>query len=157
MVNEPIMTLVGNLAGDPELRFTSGGKAVANFTVASTPRVKDGDQWADGETLWVRCAVWGQPAEHVAESLTKGVQVIVQGRLRAKTWQDRDGQSRTSMEMDVDHVGPSLQWATAKVTRANGNSQQSQGGQPQRPQAQQAWAHQQNDPWAMPSNQPATF
>lgn len=148
MANEPVLTVVGNLAADPELRFTPAGKAVANFTVAATPRVKNGDQWEDGETLWFACSVWGVPAENVAESLQKGVQVIVSGRLKNRAWEDRDGNRRTSLEMDVDHVGPALQWQTVKVSRAGGR-----GGGESRTQRTRGPVP--NDPWAAPQGQPA--
>lgn len=159
MANEPIVTLIGNLTDDPELRFTPSGAAVANFTVASTPRTKDGEQWVDGETMFVRCAAWRQLGENVAESLTKGNQVIVQGRLKVRSW-EKDGVTRTSIELDVDHVGPSLQFATTKVTRA---ARGQGGGQSQgqsRPAARPAvgnvdpWASPSADPWATP-DQPA--
>ena len=123
MANEPIITVVGNLVADPELRWTANGAAVANFTVASTPRTFDrqANQWVDGEALFLRCSVWKEAAENVAESLTKGMRVIVQGRLKARSYDDRDGNKRTSWEMDVDEVGPALRFATAKVTRAQRN------------------------------------
>ena len=123
MAGEPIITVVGNTVADPELRFTPNGAAVANFTVASTPRTFDRqtNQWVDGEALFVRCSVWKEAAENVAESLTKGMRVIVQGRLKARSYEDRDGNKRTSWEMDVDEVGPALRFATAKVTRAQRN------------------------------------
>ncbi|MGO1183186.1 MAG: single-stranded DNA-binding protein [Micrococcaceae bacterium] len=119
MAGEPVITLVGNLTADPELRFTASGQAVANFTVASTPRTFDrqSNEWKDGETLFVRASVWREAAENVAESLTKGMRVVVQGRLRARSFETRDGEQRTNWELDVDEVGPSLRYATAKVTR----------------------------------------
>jgi single-strand DNA-binding protein len=117
MANETIITVVGNLVGEPELRFTQSGAAVANFTVASTPRfVKDG-QWRDGDTLFLRCTIWREPAENVAESLTKGDRVVVTGRLRQRSY-DNDGQRRTVTELHVDEVGPSLRYATAKAVKA---------------------------------------
>ena len=120
MAGETVITVVGNLTADPELRFTPNGAAVANFTVASTPRTFDrqSNEWKDGETLFLRCSIWREAAENVAESLTKGMRVIVQGRLRARSYDDRDGNRRTSWELDVDEVGPALRFATAKVTRA---------------------------------------
>ena len=120
MAGETVITVVGNLTADPELRFTPNGAAVANFTVASTPRTFDrqANQWVDGEALFLRCSVWKEAAENVAESLTKGMRVIVQGRLKARSYDDRDGNRRTSWELDVDEVGPALRFATAKVTRA---------------------------------------
>lgn len=123
MTGEPIITVVGNLVADPELRWTANGAAVANFKVASTPRTFDrqANQWVDGEALFVPCSVWKEAAENVAESLTKGMRVIVQGRLKARSYEDRDGNKRTSWELDVDEVGPALKFATAKVTRAQRN------------------------------------
>ena len=120
MAGEPIITVVGNSVADPELRFTPNGAAVANFTVASTPRTFDRqtNEWKDGEALFLRCSVWREAAENVAESLTKGMRVIVQGRLKQRSYEDREGNKRSSYELDVDEVGPSLQWATAQVTRA---------------------------------------
>ena len=131
MTGEPIITVVGNAVADPELRFTPNGVAVANFTVASTPRTFDrqANQWVDGEALFLRCAVWKEAAENVAESLTKGMRVIVQGRLKARSYEDRDGNKRTSWEMDVDEIGPALRFATAKVTRAQRNGGGGGGGQ----------------------------
>ncbi len=120
MAGETVITVVGNLTADPELRFTPNGAAVANFTVASTPRTFDrqANEWKDGETLFLRCSIWREAAENVAESLTKGMRVVAQGRLKARSYQDREGNNRTSWEMDVDEVGPSLRYATAKVTRS---------------------------------------
>lgn len=120
MAGEPTITITGNLTEAPELRFTPSGAAVANFTVASTPRTlnKQTNEWEDGEALFVRCAVWRQAAENVTESLDKGSRVIVHGRLRARSYETKQGEKRTSIEMDVDEIGPSLRWATAKVARA---------------------------------------
>ena len=113
------VTIVGNLTGDPELRFTPSGAAVASFTVASTPRVLDKatNEWKDGETLFMRCSVWRQYAENVAESLTKGMRVVVTGRLKQRSYETREGEKRTVVEMEVDEVGPSLKYATAKVNK----------------------------------------
>ncbi|MGF1651959.1 MAG: single-stranded DNA-binding protein [Actinomycetales bacterium] len=121
MANDTVITLVGNLTSDPELRFTPSGAAVANFTVASTPRSFDrqSNEWKDGETLFMRCAVWREAAENIAESLTKGTRVLVTGRLRSRSFETREGEKRTVMEMDVDEVGPSLRYATAKVSRTS--------------------------------------
>ena len=132
MSGEPIITVVGNAVADPELRFTPNGAAVANFTVASTPRTFDrqANQWVDGEALFVPCSVWKEAAENVAESLTKGMRVIVQGRLKARSYEDRDGNKRTSWELDVDEVGPALRFATAKVTRAQRGGGGDFGGAP---------------------------
>lgn len=121
------ITVIGNLTQDPELRFTPSGAAVANFTVASTPRYMDRqtNEWKDGETLFMRCSVWREAAENVAESLVRGSRVIVSGRLKSRSWDDKEtGQKRTTMELEVDEVGPSLRYATAKV-----NKTQRGGGQ----------------------------
>lgn len=119
MAGEPYITVVGNLAGDPELRFTASGHAVANFTIAQTPRTRNqqSGEWVDDETLWVRASVWREAAENVAETLTKGTRVIAHGRLRARSFETKDGQQRTNWELDVDEIGPSLRWATAQVNR----------------------------------------
>lgn len=118
MAGETIITVVGNLTADPEMRFTPSGSAVANFTIASTPRTFDrqSNEWKDGETLFLRSSIWREAAENVAESLTKGMRVVAQGRLKARSY-EKDGQKRTSYELDVDEIGPSLRYATAKVTR----------------------------------------
>ncbi len=122
MVGETPITLVGNLVGDPALRYTPNGTAVANFTVASTPRHydKQTEQWREGDPLFLDCTVWRQPAENVADTLQKGMRVIVQGRLRQRSYEDREGNRRHVYEVDVDEVGPSLRYATASVTRAKG-------------------------------------
>ena len=130
MAGETQITVVGNLTADPELRFTPSGAAVANFTVASTPRTFDrqSNEWKDGETLFLRCSIWREAAESVAESLTKGTRVIVTGRLVSRSYQDREGQNRTVFEVQVDEVGPSLRYATAKVTRTQRSGGGSFGG-----------------------------
>jgi single-strand DNA-binding protein len=127
MAGETIITVVGNLTDDPELRFTPSGAAVANFTVASTPRNfdKNTNEWVDGEAMFLRCSIWRQAAENVAESLQRGMRVVVQGRLKARSYEDREGQKRTVFEIEVDEVGPSLKFATAKVNRT---SRQGGGG-----------------------------
>ena len=119
MAGETPITVVGNLTADPELRFTPSGAAVANFTVASTPRTFDrqSNEWKDGEALFLNCSVWRQAAENAAESLQRGMRVIVQGRLKARSYETREGEKRTVFEIDVDEVGPSLRYATAKVTK----------------------------------------
>ncbi|ACZ32353.1 single-strand binding protein [Xylanimonas cellulosilytica DSM 15894] len=119
MAGETIITVVGNLTADPELRFTNSGAAVASFTVASTPRTFDrqANEWKDGDALFMRCSVWREAAENVAESLTKGMRVIVQGRLTQRSYETQQGEKRTVVEMQVDEVGPSLRYASAKVTR----------------------------------------
>jgi single-strand DNA-binding protein len=121
MAGETVITIVGNLVDDPELRFTPSGAAVANFRIASTPRTFDrqSNEWKDGEALFLSCSVWRQAAENVAESLTKGMRVIVQGRLKQRSYEDREGQRRSVIELEVDDVGPSLKYATAKVNRAS--------------------------------------
>lgn len=127
MAGETQITVIGNLTADPELRFTPNGAAVANFTVASTPRTYDRqtNEWRDGEAMFLNCSVWRQYAEHVAESLHKGTRVIVQGRLKSRSFETREGEKRTVFEIDVEEVGPSLRYATAQVTRTSGG----QGGQ----------------------------
>jgi single-strand DNA-binding protein len=122
MAGETVITVVGNLTADPELRYTQSGHAVANFTVASTPRTFDrqANEWKDGDALFLRSTAWKELGEHVANSLTKGSRVIVQGRLRQRSYTDKEGQQRTSIELEVDEIGPSLRYATAQVTRAQG-------------------------------------
>jgi single-strand DNA-binding protein len=142
MAGETPITVVGNLTADPELRFTPSGAAVANFTVASTPRTFDRqtNEWKDQETLFLNCSVWRQAAENAAESLTRGMRVIVQGRLKARSYETREGEKRTVFEIDVEEVGPSLKMATAKVQKTS----RSGGGQ----------GFGGDDPWA--SNQGAS-
>jgi single-strand DNA-binding protein len=119
MANETVVTVVGNLTADPELRFTPSGAAVTNFTVASTPRTFDrpSGEWKDGDALFLRCNMWRQPAENVAESLTRGMRVMVSGRLRQRSFETREGDKRTVVELEVDEIGPSLRYATAKVNK----------------------------------------
>jgi single-strand DNA-binding protein len=140
------VTIVGNLTNDPELRFTPSGAAVASFTVASTPRVLDKatNEWKDGEALFMRCSVWRQYAENVAESLTKGSRVIVTGRLKQRSYETREGEKRTVVEMDVDEVGPALKYATAKVNKVSrgGGGFGDSGG------SSQASSGSSDDPWA---------
>ncbi|TKR27305.1 single-stranded DNA-binding protein [Cellulomonas hominis] len=126
MAGDTTITVIGNLTADPELRFTPSGAAVANFTVASTPRTFDrqSNEWKDGDTLFLRCSIWREAAENVAESLTKGTRVIVSGRLVQRSYETREGEKRTVYELQVDEVGPSLRYASAKVTR----TQRSGGG-----------------------------
>ncbi|HEY8588796.1 MAG TPA: single-stranded DNA-binding protein [Naasia sp.] len=122
MAGETIITVVGNLTADPELRYTQGGLAVANFTIASTPRTFDrqANDWKDGEALFLRASVWREFAEHVAGSLTKGSRVIATGRLKQRSYETKEGERRTAIELEVDEIGPSLRYATAQVTRATG-------------------------------------
>ena len=166
MAGDCVITIVGNLTGDPELRFTSSGAAVASFTVASTPRTydKDSGKWVDGDALFMRCSAWRQYAENVAESLAKGMQVMVQGRLKQRSYQTKEGENRTVIELDVDEVGPTLRFATAKVTKSQrgggsgGNGQGNSGGSAgdwgsgsggvQRSGGQQPRPARQDDPWA---------
>lgn len=119
MAGETTITVVGNLTADPELRFTPSGAAVSNFTIASTPRFFDrqANEWKDGETLFMRCSLWREAAENAAESLTKGTRVVAQGRLKARSFDTKEGERRTSWELDVDEIGPSLRFATASVQR----------------------------------------
>ncbi|MGH3367425.1 MAG: single-stranded DNA-binding protein [Nocardioidaceae bacterium] len=154
MAGETVITIIGNLVDDPELRFTPSGAAVANFRVASTPRTFDrqAGEWKDGETLFLSCSVWRQAAENVAESLQRGMRVIVQGRLKQRSYETREGEKRTVFEIDVDEVGPSMRNATAKVTKTTrsgggyGGQSSSQGGQTD------------NDPWAsQPAGQQGGF
>ncbi len=176
------ITVVGNLTGDPELRFTPSGAAVANFTIASTPRTFDRqtNEWKDGDTLFLNCSVWRQAAENVAESLQKGMRVIAQGRLKARSYETREGEKRTVMELEVEEVGPSMKYASAKVTRVSrgggggggfGGGDDPWASQPSAPQGgggqsgqgggQGGWGGQQaagapqgggggQDPWAVP-------
>ena len=120
MAGDTTITVVGNLTADPELRFTPSGAAVANFTVASTPRIYDrqSGEWKDGEALFLRCNIWREAAENVAESLTRGARVIVTGRLKQRSFETREGEKRTVVEVEVDEIGPSLRYATAKVNKA---------------------------------------
>jgi single-strand DNA-binding protein len=172
MAGETPITVVGNLTADPELRFTPSGAAVANFTVASTPRTFDrqSNEWRDGEALFLNCSVWRQAAENAAESLTRGMRVIVTGRLKARSYETREGEKRTVFEIDVDEVGPSMKYATAKVTKTSRSGGQgfgssggggddpwatNQGGQSSQSGNQGGWGGQggggqaaQSDPWA---------
>ena len=155
MAGETPITLIGNLTADPELRFTPNGAAVVNFTVASTPRTFDRqtNEWRDGDSMFINCSVWRQYAENVAESLSKGTRVIVSGRLKARSYETREGEKRTVFEVDVDEVGPALRYATAKVTRTTGggggggNWQGNQGGG-----GQQAPQSSGGDPWSSSGN-----
>jgi single-strand DNA-binding protein len=124
MAGETVITVVGNLTADPELRFTPSGAAVANFTVAATPRTFDrqSGEWKDGDALFMRCNVWRQAAENVAETLTRGMRVMVSGRLRQRSFETREGEKRTVVELEVDEVGPSLKYATAKVNKVSRGS-----------------------------------
>ena len=162
MAGETLITVVGNLTDDPELRFTPSGAAVANFTVASTPRNfdKNSNEWVDGEAMFLRCSIWRQAAENVAESLQRGMRVVVHGRLKARSYETREGEKRTVFEIDVEEIGPSLKFATAKVNRTSrqgggggysggnqgGNQGGSSGGTSGGGQSSPA-----DDPWATPA------
>jgi single-strand DNA-binding protein len=174
MAGETLITVVGNLVDDPELRFTPSGAAVANFRIASTPRTFDrqSNEWKDGEALFLSCSIWRQAAENVAESLVKGMRVVVQGRLKQRSYDTQQGEKRTVFELEVDEVGPSLRYATAKVTRTQrsgggggyGGGQQGGGGGGQQGGQPDPWASNapqggggggsqgggQSDPWAAP-------
>jgi single-strand DNA-binding protein len=150
MAGETTITIVGNLTADPELRFTPSGAAVANFTVASTPRTFDrqSNEWKDGETLFMRCSIWRDAAENIAESLHRGTRVIATGRLKSRSYDTKEGEKRTVIELDVDEVGPSLRYASAKVTKAERGGSGGGfggGGQGGAPQA---------DPWATGGSAP---
>ncbi|MDN3309580.1 single-stranded DNA-binding protein [Microbacterium oryzae] len=151
MAGETIITVVGNLTADPELRYTQNGLPVANFTIASTPRNFDraSGEWKDGEALFLRASVWREFAEHVAGSLTKGMRVIATGRLRQRSYETKEGERRTSIELEVEEIGPSLKYATAQVTRAA--RQQGQGGQQSQQSQQQQSQAPQEDSWSTPS------
>jgi len=176
MAGETTITLVGNLTADPELRFTPSGAAVANFTVASTPRTFDRqtNEWRDGDAMFLNCAVWRQAAENVAESLQKGMRVIVQGRLRSRSYETREGERRTVFEVDVDEIGPALKYATAKVSRNTGSGQGGGGRAPAgsggsggnygedpwatgAPSAGASRAQQTSDPWNTPQSEDPPF
>ncbi|MFF9842532.1 single-stranded DNA-binding protein [Streptomyces sp. NPDC013740] len=161
MAGETVITVVGNLVDDPELRFTPSGAAVAKFRIASTPRTFDRqtNEWKDGESLFLTCSVWRQAAENVAESLQRGMRVVVQGRLKQRSYEDREGVKRTVYELDVEEVGPSLKNATAKVTKTTGRGGQGGygGGQQQggggggwggNSGGQQGGGAPSDDPWA---------
>ena len=166
MANDTIITVAGNLTSDPEMRFTPNGAAVANFTIASTPRKFDrmANEFKDGETLFMRCSVWREAAENVAESLQRGTRVVAQGRLESRSYETKEGEKRTVMELAVDEIGPSLKKATAQVTKnapkngggfggngGGGFGQQQSGGYNSEHQPTQ----QQSDPWAASNNFPA--
>jgi single-strand DNA-binding protein len=138
MSGETYLTVVGNLTSDPELRFTSGGAAVTSFTIASTPRTfdRDANEWKDGEALFMRCSIWRQAAENVGESLERGMRVVAYGQIKQRSFETREGEKRTVIEMTVEEIGPSLRYATAKVNRTQRASQGGSGPQ--------------DDPWATP-------
>lgn len=155
MAGDTIITVVGNLTADPELRYTPNGFAVANFTIASTPRTFDrqSNEWKDGEPLFLRASVWREHAENVAATLTKGQRVIAQGKLKQRSYESREGEKRTAFELDIDEIGPALRYSTAQVTRAAGGSGGGGGGQfgggapAQRPQQVQQQRPPAEEPW----------
>lgn len=150
MANDLIMTAVGNLTADPELRYSQGGVAVANFTVASTPRTFDkaANEWKDGEATFLRCSVWRDYAENVATTLTKGMRVIVTGKFKTRSYEDKDGNKRTSMDLEVDEVGPSLRYANAVVQRIQRDNNLTR----QQPPQEDAWANANPDQgWTAPA------
>ena len=153
MAGETTITVIGNLTNDPELRFTPSGSAVANFTIASTPRTFDraSNEWKDGETLFLRAAVWREAAENVAESLTKGMRVIVSGRLKSRSYETKEGEKRTVIELEVDEIGPSLRYANAKVNRTQRSSQGGQGSGYQGNGNAAAQSGPEEDPWGIPA------
>lgn len=160
MANDTTITVVGNLVNDPELRFTPSGSAVANFTIASTPKQfdKTSGEFRDGETLFLRCSIWREAAENVAESLQKGMRVVAQGRLKSRSYDTKEGEKRTVIELEVEEIGPSLRWASAKVTR----TQRGNGGNTQQANTSQGWGGQQQtapaaDPWGGGQQQAANW
>lgn len=155
MAGDTNITLIGNLTEDPVLRFTPSGAAVANFRVASTPRYLDrqSGEWKDGEALFLNCNIWRQAAEHVAESLQRGMRVIVSGRLRQRTYETKEGEKRTVFELEVDEIGPSLRYATAKVQKMSRSSGGGGGFGASAPPADDPWAS--SAPSAQPAGAPA--
>ena len=156
MAGEPLITVVGNLVADPEPRVSQGGKSWVTFRIASTPRVRDrqsGD-WADGEALWLGCRAYGEYADNIAATLTKGMRVIVQGRLTQRSYTDNQGAQRTSLDLEVEEVGPSLRFASAQVTRKSGGggAQQPQGGA-----GQSQWATPSSEPFQSGTGAPGAF
>lgn len=147
MAGETTLTIIGNLTNDPELRFTPSGSAVANMTVASTPRTFDrsANDWKDGETLFLRVSIWREAAENVAESLVKGTRVIIVGRLKSRQYETKEGEKRTVIELEADEIGPSLRYASAKVQRTGRGQGSGGGGQATGPSSAAS-----DDPWAAP-------
>lgn len=159
MAGETVITIVGNLTADPELRTTRNGGTVANFSIAATPRVfdKQSNQWIDGDALFLRCSAWRDLATHCAQSLAKGMRVIAQGRLQQRSYQAQDGSNRTVIEMTVDEIGPSLRYATAQVQKMQSGGYQGNangGGYQQPQQAQQQSQAPADDPWGAPAGEP---
>lgn len=159
MAGETVITIVGNLTADPELRTTRNGGAVANFSIAATPRVfdKQSNQWVDGDALFMRCTAWRDLATHCAQSLAKGMRVIAHGRLTQHSWEDEQHQKRTAVELQVDEIGPSLRYATAQVQKMQSGGYQGNangGGYQQPQQAQQQPQAPADDPWGAPAGEP---
>lgn len=159
MAGETVITIVGNLTADPELRTLGNGGTVANFSIASTPRTYDrqSNQWVDGQALFLRCSAWRDLASHCAQSLAKGMRVIAQGRLQQRSYQAQDGSNRTVIELQVDEIGPSLKYATAQVQKMQSGGYQggNGGGYQQQPQqAQQQSQAPADDPWGAPAGEP---
>ena len=160
MAGETVITIIGNLTADPELRTTRNGSAVANFSIAATPRTfdKQSNQWIDGDALFLRCSAWRDLAEHCARSLAKGMRVIAQGRLQQRSYQAQDGSNRTVIELQVDEIGPSLKYATAQVQKMQSGGYQggnaNGGGYQQPQQAQQQSQVPADDPWGAPAGEP---
>lgn len=159
MAGETVITVVGNLTADPEMRTTRNGSTVANFSIAATPRVfdKQSNQWVDGDALFLRCSAWRDLATHCAQSLSKGMRVIAQGRLQQRSYQAQDGSNRTVIELQVDEIGPSLKYATAQVQKMQSGGYQGNancGGYQQPQQAQQQSQAPADDPWGAPAGEP---
>lgn len=159
MAGETVITIVGNLTADPELRTTRNGGTVANFSIAATPRTfdKQSNQWVDGDALFLHCTAWRDLATHCAQSLAKGMRVIAQGRLQQRSYQAQDGSNRTVIEMTVDEIGPSLRYATAQVQKMQSGGYQGNangGGYQQPQQAQQQSQAPADDPWGAPAGEP---
>lgn len=159
MAGETVITIVGNLTADPELRTTRNGGTVANFSIAATPRVfdKQSNQWVDGDALFLRCSAWRDLASHCAQTLRKGMRVIAQGRLQQRSYQAQDGSNRTVVELQVDEIGPSLKYATAQVQKMQSGGYQGNangGGYQQPQQAQQQSQAPADDPWGAPAGEP---
>lgn len=160
MAGETVITVVGNLTADPEMRTTRNGSTVANFSIAATPRVfdKQSNQWVDGDALFLRCSAWRDLATHCAQSLAKGMRVIAQGRLQQRSYQAQDGTNRTVVELQVDEIGPSLKYATAQVQKMQSGGYQggsaNAGGYQQPQQAQQQSQAPADDPWGAPAGEP---
>lgn len=154
MTGETIITVVGNLTADPELRYTQNGLPVVNFTIASTPRTFDrqANEWKDGDALFLRASAWRDFAEHIAGTLTKGMRVVATGRLRQRNYQDREGQTRTAIELEIDEIGPSLRYATAQVTRAAAGGTAAQPAASQRQQEPYAAPVSEDGSWTVPSD-----